>query len=79
MVIPCLCSFYFALTYVSGKAAPAAASFLLDVPTLQPPRAKQQPTGLIAYPASQGRPVLVPNSPCPIRTLEPDATKKPLT
>ena len=39
-----------------------AASFLVDIPTRWEPRAKQQPTGLIAYSADwrrQSRPVLV--------------------
>ena len=34
-----------------------AASFLVDIPMRWEPRAKQQPTGLIAYSASQSRPV----------------------
>ena len=34
-----------------------AASFLVDIPTRWEPRAKQQPTGLIAYGTSCRRPV----------------------
>ena len=34
-----------------------AASFLVDIPIGWPPRAKQQPAGLIAYGAAHRRPV----------------------
>ena len=38
----------------------AAAATTLDVPSCWDPRTKQQPTGLIAYPAAQGRAVRFP-------------------
>ena len=40
--------------------ANAAAATTLDIPTGWDPRTKQQPTGLIAYPAAQGRAVRFP-------------------
>ena len=39
--------------------ANAAAATTLDIPSRWDPRTKQQPTGLIAYPAAQGRAVQV--------------------
>ena len=39
--------------------SPAAVVLLLDIPTGWEPRAKQQPTGLIAYGAARRRPVQV--------------------
>ena len=45
------------------KWSPAGGAFLVDIPEDWEPRAKQQPTGLIAYGASHRRPVRVPNSP----------------
>ena len=69
MVIPCLCFLRMALTYIvpvrycmnrgSANGAPAGGAFLVDIPEDWEPRAKQQPTGLIAYPAAQGRAVQV--------------------
>ena len=38
----------------------AAAATTLDIPSRWDPRTKQQPTGLIAYPAAQGRAVRFP-------------------
>ena len=43
----------------------------IDIPMRWEPRAKQQPTGLIAYSASQSRPVLV--------LYRPSQTKNPQT
>ena len=73
MMIPCLCFLRMALTYIvpvrycmnrgSANGAPAGGAFLADIPEDWEPRAKQQPTGLIAYGASHRRPVRVPNSP----------------
>ena len=40
--------------------ANAAAATTLDIPSRWDPRTKQQPTGLIAYPAAQGRAVRFP-------------------
>ncbi len=40
--------------------ANAAAATTLDIPSRWDPRTKQQPTGLIAYPAAQGRSVRFP-------------------
>ena len=40
--------------------ANAAAATTVDIPTGWDPRTKQQPTGLIAYPAAQGRAVRFP-------------------
>ena len=58
MVIPCLCFLRMALTYIvpvrycmnrgSANGAPAGGAFLVDIPEDWEPRAKQQPTGLIA-------------------------------
>ena len=58
-----------ALTYIvpvrycmnrgSANGAPAGGAFLVDIPEDWKPRAKQQPTGLIAYGTSCRRPVLV--------------------
>ena len=69
MVIPCLCFLRMALTYIvpvrycmnrgSANGAPAGGAFLVDIPEDWEPRAKQQPTGLIAYGTSCRRPVLV--------------------
>ena len=45
----------------------------LDIPSRWDPRTKQQPTGLIAYPAAQGRAVRFPygsNKKSPERMLE---------
>ena len=58
MVIPCLCSFRFS----SCTAHHKTAVIPVDIPTRWEPRAKQQPTGLIAYSADwrrQSRPVRV--------------------
>ena len=69
MVIPCLCFLRMALTYIvpvrycmnrgSANGAPAGGAFLVDIPSRWKPRAKQQPTGLIAYGTSCRRPVRV--------------------
>ena len=67
MGIPCLCLFRFSsCTATTNKKSSdrmsRAASFLVDIPSRWEPRAKQQPTGLIAYSADwrrQSRPVLV--------------------
>ena len=58
MMIPCLCSFLF-LSCHNKKTRPngLVASFLVDIPMRWEPRAKQQPTGLIAYGTSCRRPV----------------------
>ena len=42
-----------------ANGAPAGGAFLVDIPEDWEPRAKQQPTGLIAYGTSCRRPVLV--------------------
>ena len=73
MVIPCLCFLRMALTYIvpvryrmnrgSANGAPAGGAFLVDIPEDWEPRAKQQPTGLIAYGTSCRRPVLVLSRP----------------
>ena len=58
MVIPCLCSFRFSSCTVHHKTAVIP----VDIPSRWEPRAKQQPTGLIAYSADwrrQSRPVRV--------------------
>ena len=62
-----------ALTYIvpvrycmnrgSANGAPAGGAFLVDIPEDWEPRAKQQPTGLIAYGTSCRRPVLVLHRP----------------
>ena len=62
-----------ALTYIvpvrycmnrgSANGAPAGGAFLVDIPEDWEPRAKQQPTGLIAYGTSCRRPVLVLHCP----------------
>ena len=59
-----------ALTYIvsvrycmnrgSANGAPAGGAFLVDIPEDWEPRAKQQPTGLIACSAAQSRPVQIP-------------------
>ena len=61
MVIPCLCLllFEFCTAHHIPRPNGRATSFLVDIPMRWEPRAKQQPTGLIAYSASQSRPVLV--------------------
>ena len=69
MMIPCLCFLRMALTYIvpvrycmnrgSANGAPAGGAFLVDIPEDWEPRAKQQPTGLIAYGTSCRRPVRV--------------------
>ena len=69
MMIPCLCFLRMALTYIvpvrycmnrgSANGAPAGGAFLVDIPEDWEPRAKQQPTGLIAYGAARRRPVQV--------------------
>ena len=56
MVIPCLCSFRFS----SCTAHHKTAVIPVDSPTRWEPRAKQQPTGLIAYGAARRRPVRFP-------------------
>ena len=43
----------------SANGAPAGGAFLVDIPEDWEPRAKQQPTGLIAYGTSCRRPVRV--------------------
>ena len=73
MMIPCLCFLRMALTYIvpvrycmnrgSANGAPAGGAFLVDIPEDWEPRAKQQPTGLIAYGTSCRRPVLVLHRP----------------
>ena len=73
MVIPCLCFLRMALTYIVpvrycinrgyANGAPAGGAFLVDIPEDWEPRAKQQPTGLIAYGTSCRRPVLVLHCP----------------
>ena len=69
MVIPCLCLSQFSSCTVHHEKSPQtkglAASFLVDIPMRWEPRAKQQPTGLIAYSASQSRPVRVLYRPAP--------------
>ena len=72
-MIPCLCFLRMALTYIvpvrycmnrgSANGAPAGGAFLVDIPEDWEPRAKQQPTGLIAYGTSCRRPVLVLHRP----------------
>ena len=67
MMIPCLCFLRMALTYIvpvrycmnrgSANGAPAGGAFLADIPEDWEPRAKQQPTGLIACGAARRRPV----------------------
>ena len=69
MMIPCLGFLRMALTYIvpvrycmnrgSANGAPAGGAFLVDIPEDWEPRAKQQPTGLIAYGTSCRRPVRV--------------------
>ena len=63
MMIPCLCSFRSSSCDLRHKKIPRpnglAASFLVDIPTRWELRAKQQPTGLIAYGTSCRRPVRV--------------------
>ena len=71
MVIPCLCFFFFTNgsdvhcscpvppNRGSANGAPAGGAFLVDIPEDWEPRAKQQPTGLIAYGTSCRRPVRV--------------------
>ena len=46
-----------------ANGAPAGGAFLVDIPEDWEPRAKQQPTGLIAYGTSCRRPVLVLHRP----------------
>ena len=68
-MIPCLCFLRMALMYIvpvrycmnrgSANGAPAGGAFLVDIPEDWEPRAKQQPTGLIAYGAARRRPVQV--------------------
>ena len=83
-MIPCLCFLRMALTYIvpvrycmnrgSANGAPAGGAFLVDIPEDWEPRAKQQPTGLIAYSADwrrQSRPVRV--------LYRPPQTKNPQT
>ena len=41
----------------------AERSLLVDIPTGWEPRTEQQPTGLIAHPAAQGRAVRIPLGP----------------
>jgi len=77
MMIPCLCFLRMALTYIvpvrycmnrgSANGAPAGGAFLVDIPEDWEPRAKQQPTGLIACGAARRRPVRAPSivqTPC---------------
>ena len=47
----------------SANGAPAGGAFLVDIPEDWEPRAKQQPTGLIAYGTSCRRPVRVLHRP----------------
>ena len=47
----------------SANGAPEGGAFLVDIPEDWEPRAKQQPTGLIAYGTSCRRPVLVLHRP----------------
>ena len=54
-MIPCLCSFRFS----SCTAHHKTAVIPVDIPSRWEPRAKQQPTGLIAYGAARRRPVQV--------------------
>ena len=70
-MIPCLCFLRMALTYIvpvrycmnrgSANGAPAGGAFLVDIPEDWEPRAKQQPTGLIACGATRRRPVRAPS------------------
>ena len=70
-MIPCLCFLRMALTHIvpvrycmnrgSANGAPAGGAFLVDIPEDWEPRAKQQPTGLIACGAMRRRPVRVPS------------------
>ena len=68
---PSFASLFPPLAAVSSAAIPvrvklktplrnAAAATTLDIPSRWDPRTKQQPTGLIAYPAAQGRAVRFP-------------------
>jgi hypothetical protein len=69
MVIPCLCSFRFS----SCTAHHKTAVIPVDIPTRWKPRAKQQPTGLIAYSADWRR------QSRPVRVLYRHQTKNPQT
>ena len=82
-MIPCLCFLRMALTYIvpvrycmnrgSANGAPAGGVFLVDIPEDWEPRAKQQPTGLIAYSADWRR------QSRPVRVLYRHQTKNPQT
>ena len=68
MMIPCLCFLRMALTYIVPvrycmNRGSARGAFLVDIPEDWEPRAKQQPTGLIAYGTSCRRPVRVLSRP----------------
>ena len=75
-----------ALTYIvpvrycmnrgSANGAPAGGAFLADIPEDWEPRAKQQPTGLIAYGAAHRRPVQVLLSAVTAKGKLPCKTKK---
>ena len=69
MVIPCLCSFRFS----SCTAHHKTAVIPVDIPRRWEPRAKQQPTGLIAYSADWRR------QSRPVRVLYRHQTKNPQT
>ena len=69
MMIPCLCSFRFSSCTVHHKTAVIP----VDIPTRWEPRAKQQPTGLIAYSADWRR------QSRPVRVLYRHQTKNPQT
>ena len=84
MVVPCLCSFlpvsgekwFESCTATTKKVLRPnglAASFLVDIPRRWEPRAKQQPTGLIAYSADWRR------QSRPVRVLYRHQTKNPQT
>ena len=73
MMIPCLCFFTNGSDLHcscpvppnrgGANGTPAGGAFLVDIPEDWEPRAKQQPTGLIAYGTSCRRPVLVLHRP----------------
>ena len=81
-MIPCLCFLRMALTYIvpvrycmnrgSANGAPAGGAFLVDIPSRWEPRAKQQPTGLIAYAVADA-----PSPPCSSPTGHPNNRKRP--
>ena len=77
---PSFASLFLPLAAVSSAAIPvrvklktplrnAAAATTLDIPSRWDPRTKQQPTGLIAYPAAQGRVPSIPRTGCMKKSL----------